>query len=96
MKRISLKVIAAFSLALFACAASAQADYPNKPIRLIVAWPPASGIDTVARQIVDALRIDLGQPIIIDNRAGAAGAIAPPDGYTILFNSAAMNMLAAM
>ena len=103
MKRHSLKVIAAFSLALFASAASAQADYPNKPIRLVVAWPPASGIDTVARQIVEALRIELGQPIIIDNRAGAAGAIgaaavanAPPDGYTILFNSAAMNMLAAM
>lgn len=103
MKKIALRVFVGLSLTVTASLASAQPDYPNKPIKLVVAWPPASGIDTVARQISEALRAELGQPVIIDNRAGAAGAIgaaavanAAPDGYTLLFNSAAMNMLAAM
>jgi len=80
-----------------------QADYPNKPIKVIVAWPPSSAIDTVMRRITDALKDELGQPIVVENKAGAAGAMgsalvanAPADGYTLLFNSAAMNMLAAM
>jgi tripartite-type tricarboxylate transporter receptor subunit TctC len=81
----------------------AQTDYPNKPIKVIIAWPPSSAIDTVMRRITDALKDELGQPIVVENKAGAAGALgsafvanAPADGYTLLFNSAAMNMLAAM
>ena len=93
----------ALALALACVGAMAQSDYPNKPIRMVVAWPPASGIDIVMRPITEAWRVELGQPVIIENRAGAAGALgsvtvanAAPDGYTLLFNSAAMNMLAAM
>ena len=93
----------ALALTLACVGAWAQSDYPNKPIRMVVAWPPASGIDIVMRHISEALRAELGQPVIIENRAGAAGALgsvavanAAPDGYTLLFNSAAMNMLAAM
>ena len=81
----------------------AQSDYPNKPIHMVVAWAPASGIDIVMRKLAEPLKEELGQTIVIENKAGAAGALgsafvanAPADGYTLLFNSAAMNMLAAM
>jgi tripartite-type tricarboxylate transporter receptor subunit TctC len=66
--------------------------YPNRPIRFIVPYPPAGGTDIVARILAEPLAAVLGQPIIIDNRGGAAGnlgtdlvAKAAPDGYTILF-----------
>jgi len=87
-------VIARLSCALsFAISVSAFAqDYPNKPIRMIVPYPPAGGTDIVARVVNEPLSTLLGQPIIIDNKGGAAGnlgtdltAKAPPDGYTILF-----------
>lgn len=83
--------------------AFAQSDYPNKPIRMVVAWPPGSLIDVIARIISEPLREILGQPIIIDNRAGATGVIgseivanAPADGYTLLFTSAALNMVTSL
>jgi len=67
-------------------------DYPNKPIRFIVPYPPAGGTDIVARIIVDPLGAVLGQPIVIENRGGAGGNVgtdvaakSAPDGYTILF-----------
>ena len=67
-------------------------DYPSKPIRFIVPYPPAGGTDIVARTLTEPLAAVLGQPIIIDNRGGAAGnlgtdiaAKSAPDGYTILF-----------
>ena len=67
-------------------------DYPNRPIRFIVPYPPGGGTDVVARIMNEALAAELGQPIIIDNRGGAAGNVgtdiaakAAPDGYNILF-----------
>ena len=66
--------------------------YPNRPIRFIVPYPPAGGTDIVARTLADPLAAVLGQPIIVDNRGGAAGnlgtdivAKSAPDGYKILF-----------
>ncbi|TPQ27441.1 tripartite tricarboxylate transporter substrate binding protein [Cupriavidus pinatubonensis] len=66
--------------------------YPQKPIRWIVPWPAGGGADIVARLISTRLGEVLGQPVIVDNRAGAAGNIGAqvaaqngPDGYTILF-----------
>lgn len=66
--------------------------YPNRPIRLIVPFPPGGAADLTARIVVQALSTGLGQQIIIDNRGGADGAIAgnaviasQPDGYTLLF-----------
>jgi tripartite-type tricarboxylate transporter receptor subunit TctC len=90
--------------AAFAAPALAADTYPSaKPIRMIVAWPPGSGDDVFARMINDALSKELGQSIIVENKAGAAGVIGAqfvagekPDGYTLLFSSAAMNMVAAM
>jgi len=67
-------------------------DYPNKPIRFIVPYPPAGGTDIVARIIGDPLAAVLGQPIVIENRGGAGGNVgtdvaakSAPDGYTVLF-----------
>ncbi|MEI7783995.1 MAG: tripartite tricarboxylate transporter substrate binding protein [Betaproteobacteria bacterium] len=77
--------------------------YPNKPIRIVVAWPPGSLIDVMLRILSEPLREILKQPLVIDNKAGATGIIgadivagAAPDGYTLLFTSAALNMVTAM
>ena len=82
-------LLAAVSLAVFA------QDYPSRPIRLMMPNAPGSSIDTVGRIFAARLGETLGQPIVIENRAGAAGAIgieiaknAAPDGYTLLFASA--------
>jgi tripartite-type tricarboxylate transporter receptor subunit TctC len=98
MKRIVLAGV----LLAFSAAAAAQA-YPSKPVRVVVAWPPGSIIDVVVRIMSEPLSTELGQTIVVDNRAGAAGAIgadhvskAAPDGYTLLFTSSALNMVAAM
>lgn len=78
--------------ALFAAApASAQSDYPNKPIKVIVTVPAGGGVDTVTRLVTERMRSVLGQPLVVENRGGAGGNIAadavfqsPPDGYTLM------------
>jgi len=74
--------------------AAAQADYPSKPIRLLVPWAAGGGGDTIARQAGRAIEPILGQPVVIENKPGAAGIIgaeegskATPDGYTILIGN---------
>jgi tripartite-type tricarboxylate transporter receptor subunit TctC len=81
----------ALSLGALSGPVAAQ-EYPNKPIKFVVPYPPGGGTDVVARIVNEPLATALGQPIIIDNRGGAAGnlgtdivAKAPADGYTILF-----------
>ena len=90
MKKMILVAWIAFA-ALLAGIAPANAQYPNRPIRFIVPFPAGSGNDTVARFIQPQLAAALGQQVVIENRAGAAGnlgaavaAEAPPDGYTML------------
>jgi len=68
----------------------ARADYPERPITLIVPFAPGGSTDVIARTVAEALRPLLGQPVVVDNRAGAGGALgtaqiarAAPDGYTI-------------
>jgi len=75
---------------LFAGAVAAQA-YPNKPVRVIVPWPPGQATDLAARIVAARLQETLGQPFVIENKPGAGGAIgtdavakSPGDGYTLL------------
>jgi tripartite-type tricarboxylate transporter receptor subunit TctC len=72
--------------------ASAQGDYPNRTIRIIVPAPPGPMLDTLPRLIGAKLAERWGQPVVVENRPGAAQTLgaeavakAPPDGYTILF-----------
>ena len=70
------------------------ADFPTKPIKLISPYSPGGGNDLMARVMAEALTPRLGQPVVVENKAGAVGIIgsdyvvkAPPDGYTLLFAS---------
>jgi tripartite-type tricarboxylate transporter receptor subunit TctC len=73
-------------------AAAMAAGYPDKPVRFVVPYPPGGGTDVIARIVQERFHEVLGQPVVIDNRGGAAGALgtdvvakAAPDGYTVLF-----------
>ena len=82
---------AAYPLAARAQRQGTAGTYPNRPIRLVVPYPPGGGTDIVGRVLSDKLRESLGQPIVIENRGGAGGVLgtglaakAAPDGYTLL------------
>jgi tripartite-type tricarboxylate transporter receptor subunit TctC len=73
--------------------AVASDDYPSRPIRFLVPYPPGGGNDVVARAIAQKLAANMGQPVVIENRAGATGMVAgeqlsrsAPDGYTIMID----------
>ncbi|MCY1193778.1 hypothetical protein D9M72_50610 [compost metagenome] len=84
------------ALAVLAQPSAARADaWPDKPIRMLVGYPPGGGTDTVARVLAQQLGKQLKQPVVVENRAGASGTIATqqvvrsePDGYTVLFATA--------
>jgi len=83
--------IFALGVMLAAGALAQPAPYPNKPVRLIIPYPPGGPTDLIGRAIHDGLAKRLGQPLIVDNRGGAAGVVgseiaaqAPRDGYTLL------------
>lgn len=83
------RLIAALCCSLFAVAAAAE--YPDKPVKIMVPFPAGSMTDVVARQLAEEMAKDLKQPVIIDNKGGASGIIgtqaavnAPADGYTLL------------
>jgi len=88
-------MLRAFAVALLAVSQFAFAQgYPSKPIRLIVGLAPGGATDIMARTLVPPLSEELGQPVVVDNRPGAAGSIgaqlaakAPPDGYTLFLAS---------
>jgi tripartite-type tricarboxylate transporter receptor subunit TctC len=89
--------LTAMMMMLGAGVAQAQ-TYPNRPIKLIVPWPAGGGVDTSARIISEPLSQRLGQPIVIENKPGAAGNIGTalaanekPDGYTLLQGSLSPN-----
>ena len=94
-KRFLLCSAAALYLAASATAAQAQANYPSKPVRVIVPYPAGGTTDIIARIAANQLTERLKQPFIVENRAGASGAIgsqavaqSAPDGYTLLMGTA--------
>jgi tripartite-type tricarboxylate transporter receptor subunit TctC len=87
--------IAALAIAVIAsCGIASAQDYPNRPVRLIVAFAPGGATDFTARIIADRVQSILGQPIAVENKPGANGAIgaeyvakSDPDGYTLFFTT---------
>jgi tripartite-type tricarboxylate transporter receptor subunit TctC len=85
-----IQTLAAVFLAALASGTLAQ-DFPAKPVRFISSFPPGGGVDLMARLVAQAMSPKLGQPVVVENRAGAAGVVgsaavanADPDGYTVL------------
>src|SRR3954469_6382343 len=82
------------ALCLVALSAAAQTTWPNRPVKLIVPFPPGGGSDAVGRVIAGKLSERLGQQVVVDNRPGAGGSMgteaavrATPDGYTLVLAS---------
>ena len=104
-RRIVVARIAAAATAIFAAfslapCATAQ-DYPGKVVRLVVAYPPGGAVDFVARLLAEKLAASLGQPVIVENKAGAGGLVgseqvakAAPDGYTLLLGTVSSHAIA--
>ncbi len=99
MRRILSALLGTLAALAFGSSAHAQTQgqYPDRPVKLIVAFAPGGAPDVMARAYAEKLKELLGQPVIIDNKPGATGAIgadavakAPADGYTLLLNSSAM------
>ena len=85
---------AIFFLLFAACGIAGAQDFPNKPIHIVVPWPPSGNVDITARTLAPAFSEALGQQVIVENRAGAGGRIgtevvvkSAPDGYTLLLGS---------
>ena len=91
-----MKKLLLVAIALLVSATSAMAAWPEKPITLVVPFPPGGSSDTIARSIQPGMQKALGQSVIVENRGGASGTIgatavkrAAPDGYTLLVSSLA-------
>ena len=83
-----------FVAALLLASAASSADYPSRPVRLLVGFPPGGAADILGRMAAQQLTERLGQQVVVDNRGGAGGLVATelaaraaPDGYTLLFTS---------
>ena len=90
----------AAGLTLLACCMAARAQYPDRIITMVVPFPPGGVADTVARPVADALGKELKQTVVIENKAGAGGALgmgqvarASPDGYTVLMALSSISVL---
>jgi len=90
MKHGLFVLILIVSFSLIPTLSAVAAEYPTKPVTLVVPWGPGSAIDSVARAISNGAKKHLGQPVIVENKVGGAGVVGanyvlskPPDGYTI-------------
>ncbi|MNX25423.1 Tripartite tricarboxylate transporter family receptor [compost metagenome] len=91
MNRTATSIALALGLGLTAAAPSLAASYPDHPIRMVVPFPPGSITDVVARSLGKHMAMDLGQPVVVENKPGANGIIgthdvarSKPDGYTLV------------
>ena len=89
-----MRLLSAILALLLSFATAAWADYPEKPIRLVVPFPPGGVTDIVARLLAERLSAEFGQQVLVDNKTGAGGVIAgdlvakaPADGYTLLLTT---------
>ncbi|MBN9407942.1 MAG: tripartite tricarboxylate transporter substrate binding protein [Burkholderiales bacterium] len=89
-----VKGLLALALGTATAIAAAQAAYPARPVKVIIPFPPGGTLDAVGRQLAQKLSEQMGQPFVVENRAGGNGTIggdavakAPADGYTLLFNA---------
>ena len=94
---IACRVLSLLLLGALPAPVLAQAGYPDRPVRIIVAFPPGASTDIVARLVATKLSDALGQNVVVENRPGAGGNIgsqaakrANPDGYTLMMNSSAI------
>ena len=94
MKKVLASLLAATALCALAGPAAAADSYPDRPIHLVVPFPPGGPTDALARRLAQALNKPLGQTVIVENKAGAGGNIgseyvaqSKPDGYTLLFGT---------
>ncbi len=90
-KHLALTAAAALAIAVSPAAAQSVADYPNKPVRVLVTVPPGGGVDTVTRLVTGRMAAKLGQTFVVENRGGAGGSLAAeavykadPDGYQLM------------
>ena len=100
---LTRRILIAAAAVPFAGRAGAQTAWPDRPVRVMVPYPPAGGADTTARIVYSRLSEQLGQQFAIENRGGAGGTIgeevaakAAPDGYTILHDATAFSVNASL
>lgn len=94
MHRRTLLAATAAALSPLAAPPIRAQSSPSRPITVLIGWPPGGGVDTMGRALAEAMSAELGNPVVVENRAGAAGVIATmaaaraaPDGHTLLFMS---------
>lgn len=97
---MKLRLAAALLASLACLTAGAQSDYPNKPITMIVPFPPGGVADITARPVAAAMGTHLKQPVVVENKAGAGGGVgmqyvarAKPDGYTVLLALSSVSII---
>ena len=96
----SISLALALAAALLPCHAPAQADYPGKPVTMVVPFPPGGVADITARPLAEAMGRFLGQPVVVENKAGAGGGVgmqyvarARPDGYIVLLALSSISII---
>lgn len=103
MRRAACALVGAFALSTLAAPNAAKADYPEKPITLMVGFAAGGGVDIYARTLAGLIQDQIGQPMVVVNKTGAAGMIAAratldqtPDGYTLYVTNAGSLLAKAM